>query len=47
MCKKHDKEISPPVWEAARAELDALPFVRAAEVEALSERLEVAFAAAF
>ena len=47
VCKKHDKEISPPVWEAARAELDALPFVRAAEVEALSERLEVAFAAAF
>ena len=47
VCKKHDKEISPPVWEAARTELDALPFVRAAEVEALSERLEVAFAAAF
>ena len=29
------RRISPPVWEAARAELGALPFVRAAEVDAL------------
>ena len=35
------------MWEAARAEPTPCPFVRAAEREALSERLEVAFAAAF